>query len=249
VAKGELVKPFPWKIGDLARGTGLSIRALRHYDEIGLLVPSHRTAAGHRQYVEEDIVRLQRVRSLRRLGFALEEVGALLDRPGFSLPEVLRLHLARLREQIELQIQLRDRLETLVRRLGSAETVSVEEFLQTIEVMNMLEKYYSPEQLEALRERGRRIGQERIDEVQNEWEQLLSEVTTALAENLDPASERAQDLARRWKSLVHEFTGGDAGIEQSLGRFYQENPEGSLQFGVAPEMFQFIGRALAPKPQ
>lgn len=40
------------------------------------------------------------------------------------------------------------------------------------------------------------------------------------------------------------FTGGDAGIERSVGRFYQENPEGGRQYGVEPEMFQFISRAL-----
>jgi MerR family transcriptional regulator, thiopeptide resistance regulator len=239
------VKPFPWRVGDLARGTGLSVRALHHYDEIGLLAPSHRTAAGHRLYTEEDVGRLQRIKSLRQLGFSLEEVKDLLDRPGFSLSEVIRLNLSRLREQIELQLQLRDQLETFARRLDSAGTVSVEEFLQTIEVMNMLEKYYTPEQLEALRERGRQIGAERIETVQNEWSVLLAEVKAAMAEDLDPASERARELARRWQALVQEFTGGDAGIERSVGRFYRENPEGGRQLGVEPEMFQFIGRVLA----
>lgn len=63
-----------WKVGDLAGRTGLSVRTLHHYDEIGLLSPSGRTGSGHRLYSAEDVLRLQRIRSLRALGFSLEEI-------------------------------------------------------------------------------------------------------------------------------------------------------------------------------
>src|SRR3989449_11352984 len=91
------------KVGELARRTGLTVRTLHHYDEIGLLKPSLHTEAGHRLYTAGDIARLQQVLSLRQLGFSLEEVLDCLDRPGFSPLEVSRLHVARLREQIEVQ--------------------------------------------------------------------------------------------------------------------------------------------------
>ena len=78
------------KVGDLARRTGLTVRALHHYDEIGLLKPSLHTAAGHRLYATADVARLQQVLSLRQLGFSLEQVRDCLDRPGFSPLEVIR---------------------------------------------------------------------------------------------------------------------------------------------------------------
>src|SRR6516165_4958036 len=90
------MKPPPWKVGELARRTGLSIRTLHYYDEIGLLVPSHHTGSGHRLYTAGDVARLQRVLSLRQLGFALDEVRGCLDRAGFAPREVIRLHLERL---------------------------------------------------------------------------------------------------------------------------------------------------------
>src|ERR1700733_1550073 len=92
-----------WKVGDLARKTGLTVRTPHHYDEIGLLKPSLRTEAGHRLYTTGDVVRLQQVLSLRQLGFSLEEILGCLDQPGFEPVQVLRLHVQRLREQIELQ--------------------------------------------------------------------------------------------------------------------------------------------------
>src|SRR5436190_12163452 len=101
------------KVGELARRTGLTIRTLHHYDEIGLLKPSLHTEAGHRLYTAGDVARLQQVLSLRQLGFTLEEVRDCLDRPGFSPVEVIRLHVARLREQVELQRKLCERLEAV----------------------------------------------------------------------------------------------------------------------------------------
>ncbi len=86
----------PLKVGELAKRTGLTVRTLHHYDEIGLLKPSLRTEAGHRLYDADDVARLQKIVLLRQLGFSLEEVQACLDRPGFSPLEVLGLHLTRL---------------------------------------------------------------------------------------------------------------------------------------------------------
>src|SRR5947209_12940275 len=141
------------KVGELARRTGLTSRTLHHYDEIGLLPPSLHTEAGHRLYTAGDVARLQQVLSLRQLGFSLEEVKGCLDRAGFSPLEVIRLHVARLREQIELQRGLCERLEGLAAYFDAAGEVSADAFLLTIEVMNMIENYYTPEQMESFRKR------------------------------------------------------------------------------------------------
>src|SRR5437660_6165434 len=125
------------KVGELAKRTGLTVRSLHHYDEIGLLRPSLHTESGHRLYTAGDVARLQQVLSLRQLGFSLDEVRDCLDRPGFSPLEVIRLHVARLREQIELQRKLCAGLEALAECFRTAEEVSADQFLQTIEVMKM----------------------------------------------------------------------------------------------------------------
>src|SRR5207253_11192192 len=107
-------------VGELAKRTGLTVRTLHHYDEVGLLRPSLHTEAGHRLYTAADVARLQQVMSLRQLGFSLEEVRDCLDRPGFSPLEVIGLHVARLRELIELQRCLCERLEALAAWVESA---------------------------------------------------------------------------------------------------------------------------------
>ena len=114
------------------------MRALHYYDEIGLLLPSRRTGSGHRLYTAEDVVRLQRIKSLRALGFSLREIRGCLDRPDFPLRRVIELHLSRLRDQIELQRRLCELLENVSARLNSEEVETSAGFANTVmEVIEM----------------------------------------------------------------------------------------------------------------
>src|SRR4051794_5151756 len=129
-AGGAAMKFEALKVGELAKRTGLTVRTLHHYDEIGLLKPSLHSEGGYRLYTAKDIARLQQVLSLRHLGFSLEEVRGCLDQPGFSPLEAIALHLSRLREQIESHGRLCECLEVLAAQLrSSAGEISPDEFL------------------------------------------------------------------------------------------------------------------------
>src|SRR5262249_30294735 len=161
--------------------------ALHWYEEVGLLEPSDRTFSGHRLYSERDVVRLLQIRSLRQLGFSLDEIREFLKRRAFSPRRVLEKHAARLREEAEAKRRLCDRLEALAEKMRSAEDVPVEEFLSAIEEMTMFEKYYTPEQLKELKERAEKIGPARIKEVEAEWPKLMAEVRAEMEKGTDPS--------------------------------------------------------------
>src|SRR5947209_2153502 len=190
-----------WRVGGLARRAGVSVRALHHYDEIGLLSPSARLEAGYRLYGAEDVIRLQQIKSLRALGFSLAEIAGLLNE-GLPVEQAIALHIARLKEQIELQRALCAQLEMVARRLASAGAASTGELFHTMEMMTMVEKsskYYTPEQLEALAQRRETVGEERIRQVETEWPELIAEVRAAMERGEDPRSGHVQTLARRWR--------------------------------------------------
>lgn len=215
-------------MAELARRTGLSVRALHHYDEIGLLSPSGRTEAGHRLYAAEDVLRLQQIKSLRALGFSLGEIRTCLERGEFSPLEAVELHISRLEERIELQQRLRNRLEAVASRLRSEEAPAgefVQAAMEVIEMSERVEKYYSEEQLEKLEERRREFGEERIRQAEAEWARLIEQVRAEMEAGTDPANERVRELARRWTDLVKQFTGGDPGIERSLDNMWQQEDE------------------------
>src|SRR5262249_39535332 len=193
--RGEGSMQGQWKVGELARQTGLTVRTLQYYDDIGLLRPSYRTLSGHRLYLANDIERLQQIVSLRELGFTLDEIRDCCSRPGFTPRRVIQLHIERLKAQIQDQTRLCSRLESIPDRLDSAEEISVEDLIQTIEVTRM-SKYYTPEQLEELKQRADAIGPDRIRQVeQKEWPELIAEVRAEMEKGTDPSSDRVQELA------------------------------------------------------
>lgn len=79
-----------YRIKDVALITGVSVRTLHYYDEIGLLTPSDRTRAGYRLYVEEDLLRLQQILIGRSIGLSLEEIRKSMDDPDFDYAQSLR---------------------------------------------------------------------------------------------------------------------------------------------------------------
>ncbi len=238
------------KVGDLAKQTGVSVRTLHYYEEIGLLLPSQRTEAGYRLYGENDIIRLQQIVSLRQIGFSLDQIRECLAQEQFSPHHVVQLHLSQLKEQMALQQQLYARLEAISIRLQSTEAISIQEFIQLIEATTMIGKYYTPEQQDYLKARRELLGEERIRQVETEWQNLIQQVHTEIEKGTDPTSEPVQALAQRWVDLIREFTGGDAGIEQSLQTMYQqEGPEvasrGTVVEPEASAMWDFMGKAIA----
>lgn len=234
-------------VGELATTTGVSVRTLHYYDEINLLKPSQRTDSGRRIYAEDDVLRLQQIVSLRELNLSLEQIRKLLDDAGTSAEQVIQLHLDKLEKHIEQQRKLYRTLEGTLEHLQGAEEISVETIIQTIKEITMYQKYYTPEQLEELKQRKEQVGEERIQEVQQEWKELMDRVKQEMDKGTDPASEAMQELAGRWQGLIDEFTGGNKEIEKSLGNLYKhEGPAVGRQHGFDfdPKMFEYVGKAM-----
>ena len=128
------------RVGELARATGLTVRTLHYYEQIGLLVPSSRSDTGHRLYDQADLARLYRICLLRRLGLPLAEIGRALDDPVWSLPAAITRHLAELDRRLEATGRLRSRLAGLLgAATGTWEGRLTDELLATVEEMTMLD--------------------------------------------------------------------------------------------------------------
>jgi TipAS antibiotic-recognition protein len=88
-----------------------------------------------------------------------------------------------------------------------------------------MQKYYSPEALERLRER--QLSPQEQQRVEAAWQSLFADVESALGE--DPAGERGKPIAARWRALIAAFTGGDAEIERGLSAFYADRANWSAE--------------------
>jgi DNA-binding transcriptional MerR regulator len=230
-----------WKIGDLAKRTHLSVRTLHYYEEIGLLRPSARTEAGHRLYTEDDVVRLQRILSLRQLGFPLEDIRRCLDQDDYALAPLIDLQLERLREQIALQQSLFQRLSGLKERLRDRENIPVTHFLETMEAMMRIDKYLTPEQIATLEAAH---GEHRDANVAA-FKAFVDQLRSHMQAGRDPADPAVQAMMAERRALVANTTLNDAALAEGLQRMLAAEPEIRNRFGLDEALFAYLGRVAA----
>ncbi len=223
-----------WQIGELSRRTGLSVRALRHYDEIGLLVPSGRSFSDYRLYSDLDLRRLYRIVAMRQLGMGLKQISAVLEGGGPDVRATVRAQLEAIDREREMQERLRARLKSILEVLDREDDPSADLFIEAIEVTVMIEKYYTHDQRAVLAKRGREAGAEGVQEAEREWTELIDAVQRERANGTDPESPRMLELARRWQQLIEKFTGGDDGLHRSLGQMYKQEGAERASRGARP---------------
>lgn len=208
-------------IGQVSKASGVSIRALRHYDEIGLLTPSHRSPSGYRLYDEKDIARLQQVRSLQSMDLSLDQIGELLD-GGLSLRDTLERQLESTRSSIVHLEAVAARIAGVLALFETQSIASSETMLELMKEMSMVERHYTKEQMETLGRRAADLGAEGMRAAEAQWENLIDRVRTAKDAGADPTSTEVQEMAAEWQSLIESFTGGDAAMHESLESVWRE---------------------------
>ncbi|WP_214105101.1 MerR family transcriptional regulator [Acrocarpospora catenulata] len=208
-----------WTIGELAEATGLTIRTLHHYDEIGLVSATERTDAGHRRYTEADLRRLYHVRGLRQLGLSLEEIGVALGRETGDLRDLLRAQLAVLDVQANRIAEMKDQIRGLV------EHADPEGMLKTLELMSVAENYLSREQRDTLARRRAELGAEKVEDLRAEWLAVVQELRRHVVGGTPPDDPQVRDLARRWTAVGKAFDTGDERVGAGAQAMWQANRE------------------------
>lgn len=233
----------PYKVGELARIAGVSVRTLHHYEDIGLLVPSGRSESGHRIYDHAELARLTSIIALAKLGLSLEEIRQTLDERAFTPLELVERHLERARAVLEEQAALCERLEALRGLLMEQRISAIDGLIETLEVMKMYEKYYTKEQLEWLEQRRQALGDDFIRQTEQEWTQLFAQLRDHMQKGTDPGHPDVQALVDKSEELLRRFTGGDPGIESSLARMYAEQPVEKIHSSLDSTVFDYLNKA------
>jgi DNA-binding transcriptional MerR regulator len=245
-----------YKVHEFAELAGVTVRALHHYDRLGLLKPRSRTESGYRLYGDSDLARLEQIVVLKFLGLPLKEIRELLTRES-DLRDSLRRQqtvLAEKRGQLDAAIGAIQRAEHSLEMKREPDWSLFTKIIREIEMQNDTDwskQYYSKEAKAAVEERKALWSPELQERVSRDWARLLADVEAAIGDSADPASPKAQELAVRWKSLVGEFTGGNPEIQKGLNKMYldQDNwPEKQKQnWQIKPEIMTFIMAAMKVK--
>ncbi len=240
------------KISQFAQRAGVTVKTLLHYDKIGLLKPPRKKESGYRVYCDDDFIRLQQIITLKYIGLSLDEIKILLNQKGsniLSLIQVQKSGLEKKRKHIDTVITALKKAENQINEKGF---LDVEQLIDIIKVTKIMEsnrefisKYFSNEQLKESAERlfGEKTREE-LELLAKENKKFMEELKASI--DLDPASAKAQELAKRWKEDIHKFTNGNPEIEKKLNEMYlnMDNAPAEMKKDWNPKILDFINKAL-----
>ncbi|HDR2786630.1 MULTISPECIES: MerR family transcriptional regulator [Enterobacter] len=227
------------QVGELAKRAGITVRTLHHYEQTGLLLPSARSEAGYRLYNLHDVQRLHMIQALAKAGLELAEIRDFLEKESLSLAELLDAQITLLEKQARSITTLRDRLVDLRTGLTADEDPDLESWLQTLELMNMYDRWFSKEELQQLPFAIQK------DELGVIWAGLVTEAKALLEQRADVSDPRAMDLATRWMVRLEQDTAGKPEFLTRLNEMHSVEPQMRQQTGITAEMTDYITRAFA----
>lgn len=229
------------KVGELAKRTGLTVRTLHHYDQIGLLRPSGRSEGGYRLYAADDVARLHGIQALRRIGLPLDEIGAVLDADGTDLNAMVDRQLRALDHEIAQATALRERLALLQAQHQAGSRPSVADWLDALRAMTACGQYFSPAEVRLIFGNWRKV--------EPLWRRLMADVRALMDAGVPPLAPPVQRAAQRWMNLMHVWLEGDYDLMLRYGRLYQDDP--ALRGGQGPDgaMLRFIDPAAQQRLQ
>ena len=215
-------------VGAVAELTGVSVRALHHYDHIGLVVPSVRTAADYRGYTAADIERLQLVLVYRAVGLPFDEIGLLLDDRAVDVTAHLRRQHALLHERAEHLAHMITALEKLMDAHRSGIRLTAEEQAEIFGTTAFSEEYAreaedrwgDTEAWHQSRQRTATFTKDDWQQIKAEGDALLESLAQAKREGVQPGSARANELARDHRASIERFYDCGDEMHVGLGKMY-----------------------------
>jgi MerR family transcriptional regulator, thiopeptide resistance regulator len=215
-----------YKAREFAVLAGVTVRALHHYDRIGLLKPQ-RSSSGYRLYSLADLGRLEQIIALKFLGIPLREIKTLLASSPLTLGESLDLQRRALTEKRDLvarAIRAISAAEQLVRSGQVTDASVLRKIIEVIEMKpeeNFMRKYYTEEAWALRGQIMEEIPPETQERHREAWRQLFVKIESAL--DLDPAGEAVQFLAKEWVLLAEMVSRGDSGLKAGSIKAWQDH--------------------------
>jgi DNA-binding transcriptional MerR regulator len=218
-------------VGEVAKLGHISVRALHHYDETGLLTPSDRSAAGYRLYTDEDLARLRQILYFRELGLGLESIRALLSSPEADHREVLAIQRDLLAEKVartQAMVSAIDReLAGLEKGIQMTKDEMFEVFGEDVAQYEeeVRERWGDSEAYRESQRRTAKYSKKDWEEIKAESESIGNDLKAAYEGGFSPDSDEAQAaIGRHYRQINERFYSCSLGLYRNLGEMWVADP-------------------------
>ncbi len=216
-----------WRIKEMSDLTKISIRMLRHYDEIGLLKPSLRLSNGYRLYSENDLLKLQQIVALKFFEFSLSQIKKIMKEKLDPL-EQLQAQDQILQEQIAQLQDVQKTLSMIITQSKKNRSIEWSNIITLIKGYSMTqylkkhaEKMFNEKHLTQWAEIEQKYSEQEMTAYQQRWQKLINKVKQHLDD--DPAGPIGKRLSSAWQTLLNEVYKNYPELKEGFSKAYREN--------------------------
>lgn len=243
-----------YTIKNLSKISGVSVRTLHWYDEIGLLTPSYTGANNYRYYGKQQLLRLQQILFFKELGFALNDIQKLLSQNDFDNIKALYSHKKFLEEDIVRKHNIITTIDKTIQHLKSKQSMKDQELYYGFDSNRQKEyeqyivKYQGLAAEDLLLESKKRTAKwdkNEWDKVKNQGDAIHKELALAIGKGLAPNSDEVQDIIKKHYKMVQQFYKVTRDVYIGLTDLYIQHPDFKQFFDAYhPKMLEFICDAM-----
>lgn len=251
-----------YTVQKLAQMSGVTIRTLRFYDEIGLLKPAFIGENGYRYYQEEQLLILQQILFFRELGFELKQIQHILKQSDFDRVEALKSHKKVLRKNVARMQELMSTIDKTINHLQGKETMKEQELYWGFDHSKEKQKEYEDyliakigpkrfhDQSSKSKEALKHWKKEDFDKAKQEGDLIHKELVKAIEKGLKADSQPVQTIIERHFALIMMLWGAKGNPDEikrygELGQLYLEHPDFKKMLDAHhPKLAQFLADAM-----
>lgn len=243
-----------YTVKQVAKLSGVSVRALRFYDEIGLLKPAFYGDNGYRYYEKEQLLVLQQVLFYRELGFELAMIQKIMADPKFDKIAALRTHRDHLAKETERTSDLIRTIDKTLAHLEKEVPMKDDEMysgfdpkMQAELEREAIERWGEParEHIDESKRRTKDWKKEDYEKVKSDYDELHRAFVAAITRCLAPSDNEVQELVKRHYAVVNRFWTPKRQSYIGLGKSYCEHPDfRKLYDGFHPKLAEYLAEAM-----
>jgi len=237
-----------YTVGDLAKRSGLTVRAMHHYEKLGLLQPSGRTDAGYRLYDDGDVQMLHRILAYQQMGLALKEIAPLLGPDTPPLAELLARQISAAETELKRQQNLLAMLRRVAKRASAGGPELTDELLTLMAMRRTYERYFSEAEMQQMVAAQNALGEEGLARIKAEWAELVPALRAEMERGSKPGSPAVRKLARRWIAIGKDFPESDE-FRRKGREMFTQHPEMLKRSGFTLELFDYLDRVVAAEKE
>lgn len=242
-----------YTVKKLAELSGVTVRTLHHYDQIGLLQPAYHGDNNYRYYEEEQLLMLQQILFYRELDIPLDDIKRILESSEFSKVKALNGHKKVLKMEFDRIKQMIKTIDKTINHLEGKTKMADEELFYGLDSpkQKKYEKYLiekgvcTEDEIKASREKAKNID---WDVIKKRWDQLFKDYVDAIQKNLSPASPEVLKIVRRQFELLTDINANSPPSKEhfiGLTEQYHSHPDWFKMFNkYHPNLLEFLCKAM-----